>query len=102
MNAWRESKLRPTCPLPKIIREFWRIVGGIALVDLSEYKHVAFWDDLAINGALQFCDGVYVDACDDNWFTYTAEDFSNYAEDDDEQSFLYSLAPDGQARYSSS
>jgi hypothetical protein len=82
-------------PVPKLIHEFWRIVGGISLVDLREYKHVAFWDDLAINGAHQFCDGVHVDACDDDWLAYTADDFTNYAEDGDEQSFLYSLAPDG-------
>jgi len=82
-------------PVPKLIHQFWRIVGGISLVDLRQYKHVAFWDDLAIHGAHQFCDGVYVDVCDDDWLTYTAEDFSNYAEDEDEQSFLYSLAPDG-------
>ena len=82
-------------PIPKLIHEFWRIVGGITFVDLRRYKHVAFWDDLAITGAHQFSDGVYVDACDDDWLTFTTEDFSGYAEDDDEQSFLYSLAPDG-------
>jgi hypothetical protein len=82
-------------PVPKLIHEFWQIVGGIALVDLKEYKHVAFWDDLGINGAHQFCDGVYIDACDDDWLEFTADDFSNYADDGDEASFLYSLAPDG-------
>ncbi len=88
-------EVRTGVPIPKIIREFWRIVGGIALVDLRQYRHVAFWDGLAINGARQFSDGVYVDAFDDSWFAYTAEDFSNFAEHDDKESFLYSLAPDG-------
>ncbi|MHB8900970.1 MAG: hypothetical protein ACYC6Y_19660 [Thermoguttaceae bacterium] len=81
--------------IPTLIHEFWRIVGGIAFVDLRQYKHVAFWDDLAITGTHQFSDGVYVDACDDDWFAFTVEDFSGYAENDDEQSFLYTLAPDG-------
>jgi hypothetical protein len=81
--------------LPKLIRVFWRIVGGIALVDLKQHRHVAFWDDLAINGAHEFCDGVYVDACDDDWLAYTTEDFTDYAEDRDEESFRYTLAPDG-------
>jgi hypothetical protein len=81
--------------IPVIIREFWQIVGGISVVDLKEYKHVAFWDDLGITGAHQFCDGVHVDVIDDDWLTYTAEDFDNYAENDDERTFLFSLAPDG-------
>ena len=29
------------------------------------------------------------------WFEYTVDDFSNYADDGDEASFLYTLAPDG-------
>lgn len=28
--------------VPKIICEFWRNVGGISLVDLEQYEHVAF------------------------------------------------------------
>lgn len=82
-------------PVPKILHAFWRIVGGISLIDLKSYKHVAFWDNLSIDGAHQFCDGVHIDTCDDDWFAYTAEDFSDYSQDDDAQSFLYSFAPDG-------
>ncbi len=82
-------------PVPQLIYEFWRIVGGIALVDLRQYTHVAFWDDLGIKGANEFCDGVYVDACDDDWLEYTVDDYSNYADGSEEASFLYTLAPDG-------
>jgi hypothetical protein len=81
--------------LPEVIPEFWRIVGGIGLVDLRHYTHVAFWEGLGITPAHGFSDGVYVDACDDDWLTYTVEDFDNYADDHDEQSFMYTLAPDG-------
>src|SRR5262245_50198023 len=90
---------RIAVPIPEVIREFWRLVGGIALVDVQNYAHVEFWDSLGIQGAWGYCDGVYVDACDDNWVAYTIEDFEIHAEErddpEDEDLFLYALAPDG-------
>lgn len=86
---------RTGVPIPKILREFWRIVGGITLVDLERYRHVAFWDGLGIEGAQGFCDGVHVDRCEKSWEDFVTDEFVSYAEAGDEASFHYSLAPDG-------
>jgi hypothetical protein len=81
--------------LPKAVQEFWRVVGGISLVDLQGYRHVAFWDDRGITGPHGFSDGVHVDLCDDDWLAYTIETFESYAEDGDEEAFRFDLSPDG-------
>lgn len=86
---------RTGVPLPKVISEFWRIVVGVWIVDMKHYKHVPFREGLGIIPAHEFSDGVYGNACDNDWLTYTVEDFDNYADDHDEQSFMYTLAPDG-------
>ena len=36
-----------------------------------------------------------MDVVEDDWLTYTTADFDHYAEDDDERSFMFSMAPDG-------
>lgn len=82
-------------PVPSVVREFWREVGGISLIDVNDYAHVAFWDDAGVKGKKGFCDGLHVDYCDDEWKDYTIDDFEMYSEDENESSFLYSLAPDG-------
>lgn len=82
-------------PLPKIMREFWQTVGGVSFVELRKYQHVTFWDGLGISGPHGFCDGVYVDSCDDDWAEYTIDDFNNYTEDGEDDTFRFTLAPDG-------
>lgn len=82
-------------PLPMVMREFWRVVGGISLIDLDNYQHVSFWDDMEITGRHGFCDGVYVDACDEAWAAFTVNDFSDRLEEGEEDSFRFALAPDG-------
>jgi hypothetical protein len=82
-------------PVPRVLHQFWRMVGGISFVDLKQYKHVAFWDGLAIRGAHQFCDGVHVDACDADWLSFIAEEVESRTGELDEPPLVYSLAPDG-------
>jgi len=90
-----EVEARTGVQIPRIVREFWRVVGGVSFVDLENYQHGVFWSELGIAGRYGFCDGFHVDACDTDWIAFTLEDYESYAEDDDLPSFRYSLAPDG-------
>jgi len=61
-----ERRLR--APLPPALKVFWRIVGGVSFVDLTDYAHVPFWREHGMVGPKMCCDGLYLDGCDDDWF----------------------------------
>lgn len=90
-----ELETRTGIAIPRVVREFWRVVGGVSLVDLEHYQHDAFWSERGITGPHGFCDGFHVDACNADWLAYTLEDYESYAEEEDLPSFRYSLSPDG-------
>jgi hypothetical protein len=79
--------------VPPVLAAFWRIVGGFSLVDLEHYSHVAFWESRDMIGVPEYCDGVHIDACDDDWEENAIAEFDSSHEE--EHSFLLSLAPDG-------
>jgi hypothetical protein len=81
--------------LPPILPLFWRSVGGISLVDLDGYEHVAFWDSLDMPGRAEFCDGVHIDACNPGWLDSAIEDFASQDQDPDSTSRVLALSPDG-------
>jgi hypothetical protein len=86
--------------VPPILLAFWRLVGGIAFVDVNHYTHVDFWAARGITGPDGYCDGVYVDPCSSAWVKFAIQDFHDLAEAPDlsppAQPFLLSLAPDGE------
>ncbi|WP_278466519.1 hypothetical protein [Gimesia maris] len=81
--------------VPAVFKQLWRTLGGISFIDLADYAHCEFWGRLGIEGAHGFCDGVYVDACSQEWLDYTVEDFEACQSDNTVSEFLYSFAPDG-------
>ncbi len=81
--------------IPALLKRLWAVVGGISFVDLDDYSHVAFWNDLNIRGKKGYCDGVHVDSCTKDWLEFTIEEFDSLKEDDAEDEFFYSISPDG-------
>ena len=81
--------------IPALLKRVWTVVGGISFVDLEEYSHVAFWDNLNVRGKKGYCDGVHIDSCTKDWLDFTIEDFDSLKEDDAEDEFFYSISPDG-------
>lgn len=65
------SEVLPAVP-PALV-EVWRRIGGISLVDLGRYRHLAFWEEhVGPEARTHACDGVVVEgACDDEgWVGY--------------------------------
>jgi hypothetical protein len=60
-----------------VLVSFWRAVGGISLVDLDHYAHVGFWKEIGTTA--EFCDGLHVDACTDEWLDAFIEDCRSWA-----------------------
>lgn len=81
--------------VPAVFKQLWRTLGGISFIDLADYSHCEFWDQLGIEGAHGFCDGVHVDSCSQEWLDYTLDDFEACQADNAVSEFLYSFAPDG-------
>lgn len=84
--------------VPPILAAFWRVVGGVSLVDLDRYGHVKFWEAHGVTGPDGYCDGVHVDACGSMWLESTLQDFIERAGDPElspEGPYLLSLSPDG-------
>ncbi|HSL46867.1 MAG TPA: hypothetical protein VK897_25745 [Anaerolineales bacterium] len=85
-------------PAPKIIAVFWEKIGGVSFVDLKKYRHVDFWEKHKIRGREGFCEGLYVDPCNEGWASFICDDFLDWQEccsDDEDGRFLLSLSPDG-------
>jgi hypothetical protein len=84
--------------IPRILIKFWEIIGGFSLVDLEDYQHVDFWANQGIIGKQGFCDGVYVEACSDEWAAYICDsllDWQEFCAGDEEDKFFLDLSPDG-------
>jgi hypothetical protein len=84
--------------IPRVLVSFWRLVGGISLVDLRNYRHVDFWKDNGISTKYGFTDGLHVDACTDEWASFICDDYldwKEFAAPDESEDFLLSLSPDG-------
>jgi hypothetical protein len=84
--------------VPKILVEFWKIIGGISMVDLKTYQHVDFWGKYQIVAPKGFADGLHVDACNNEWAAYICHDYDdwkNFQRQDEFEKFLLSLSPDG-------
>jgi hypothetical protein len=86
--------------VPKVLVHFWRTVGGVSCVDLSHYTHVRFWRELGVRG--EFCDGLHIDACTDEWIAGVVEDYRAwsrnppaFAADGEPYPFWLPLCPDG-------
>lgn len=91
----RRVEAKTRIPVPEVVSAFWMLLGGVSLVDLKRYRHVAFWEGRGIEGARQFCDGFHVDPCDSDWEEYTLQTFEAFRDDDALDEFRYELAPDG-------
>lgn len=84
--------------IPKILVEFWKIVGGISFIDLETYQHVDFWVKHNIIPPKGFADGLHIDPCNNEWVSYICQDYDdwkNYNRQDESEKFLVSLSPDG-------
>lgn len=81
--------------VPAVLKRLWQTIGGISFVDLEDYSHYEFWEELGIKGAQGFCDGVYVESCSQEWLAYTIDDFEVCKADHAESEFVYTFAPDG-------
>lgn len=84
--------------IPKILLEFWRIIGGISFVDLETYQHVDYWEKQKIVSPKGFADGLHVNACNQEWTSFICqdyEDWKNYYRQGESDKFLLSLSPDG-------
>jgi hypothetical protein len=85
--------------MPPALKVFWQIVGGVSLLDLTHYAHVAFWQGRGLGGQQICCDGLYIDGCDDDWFDCMIDELDERrkpgVEGEPEKPFELPLAPDG-------
>lgn len=84
--------------VPRCIALFWEKIGGFSLVDLKHYRHVDFWQAHKIIGKSYFCDGVHIDACNDEWAAFICSDYADWQEfsgENGSEQFLFCLSPDG-------
>lgn len=84
--------------VPKILVAFWKIIGGISLVDLERYRHVSFWRKHNIIAPQGFADGLHVYACNREWASYICDEYEDWQNDDEQdeaEQFLLDLSPDG-------
>lgn len=85
--------------LPPALKVFWQIVGGVSLVDLQAYAHVAFWEGRGLGGPQLCCDGLYIDGCDDDWFDCMIDELDDRrkvaGDGNPAEPFQLPLAPDG-------
>jgi hypothetical protein len=92
-----ESRMGGT--VPPALKVFWQIVGGVSLLDFTGYAHVQFWQGRGLGGPQVFCDGLYLDACDDDWFDCMLDELDERrqatAKDETSAPFELPLAPDG-------
>ena len=84
--------------VPPALKVFWHIVGGVSFLDLDGYAHVRFWQERGLGGEQVCCDGLYVDACDDDWFDCILDELDarrkTTADKDAIEPFELPLAPD--------
>ena len=84
--------------IPRVLVSFWKLVGGISLVDLRNYQHVDFWKENKISTKYGFTDGLHMDACNDEWASFICDDYLDWKETvgpDGSGGFLLGLSPDG-------
>lgn len=70
-------------PVPPALAEVWRQIGEISLVDLGDYRHMAFWEERAGREVRTVaCDGVVIEGpcVDDAWVDYAIDTFDAQAE----------------------
>ena len=93
----RKIERRLGMPLPPALKVFWRIVGGVSFVDLTDYAHVRFWHEQGL--AEVHCDGLYLDGCDDDWFDCMLDELdarrAAAADKGAPEPFELPLSPDG-------
>lgn len=85
-------------PVPKILLEFWKVVGGVSFVDIERYKHKDFWERHKINPKNGFADGLHIEVCNDEWAAFICDDYMEWKEyfmPDESDGFILSLSPDG-------
>ena len=85
-------------PIPKILVEFWKVVGGVSFVDLKRYKHKGFWKRHKINPEYGFADGLHIEVCNDEWVSFVCDDYLDWKEyftTGESDGFLLCLSPDG-------
>lgn len=85
--------------IPPVLSMFWRVVGGLSLVDLEAYRHVDFWKAQGLRSR-EYCDGVHIDGCTEEWAEFLCDDFTDWAMDEESlpsarRSFVLTLSPDG-------
>ena len=81
--------------IPKVLVGFWKLIGGVSFVDLETYQHVRFWKENKIFTRKGFADGLHIDACNDEWASFTCDDYIEWFTPDESKDFLLSLSPDG-------
>jgi hypothetical protein len=95
----RKIERRLGAPLPPALKVFWSIVGGVSFIDLTDYAHVRFWQEQGLAEPLVHCDGLYLDACDDDWFDCMIDELdarrAGASNKGAPEPFEFPLAPDG-------
>jgi len=84
--------------IPKILVEFWKVVGGISFVDLENYRHTDYWQAHGISPQNGFADGLHVEICNDEWISFICGEYIDWKENfttGTSDDFVLSLSPDG-------
>ena len=92
--------------MPPPLLAVWQVVGGVSLLDLSDYSHCQFWEERGVgyvgDGASEFCDAVHiespVDDRVDSFIDFVLEERFVWLDSGaaaDGEPFEFPIAPDG-------
>lgn len=85
-------------PIPKVLIEFWKLVGGVSFVDLINFGHRDFWYKNRLISQQSCADGLHIYACNIDWTSAICQDYALWKEDwrqDETEDYLLRLSPDG-------
>ena len=84
----RGTGVRP----PAILNFIWRTLGSVALTDIRECAHDAFWKGHGI--PRMHSDGFHISGCDDLYIDAMLWDAESESQDESAEPFCYCFSPD--------
>ena len=94
LELLREAEL----PIPPMLLALWEELGGVALVDCRQYRHVEFLARMELRGRAEFCDGLWIDVPGElGWVEHVIGGWDDWqtAPWSDDPDFVIELSPDG-------
>ncbi len=94
LRALRDADI----PIPPMLLTFWEEVGGVAFVDIVEYRHTEFLSRTELYGRASFCDGLYLDyPGEPGWTEHVVRAWDDWLSQSwtDEADFVIDVSPDG-------